>query len=102
MLGNKQRSVRFDDDLDICLGEAELLGKSRKGGENDRNSGQNRKEEPPPDGQDQPLDQNSTLGGSAAASGASKNSRTLNPNIPAMRLAGATWTELLKVSTASL
>jgi hypothetical protein len=56
VLGHEEGSVRFDDDLDVRLRQAELLRKRRQGWKDDRGSDQNCKEEPPPDGQDRPPD----------------------------------------------
>jgi hypothetical protein len=56
VLGHEERSVRFDDDLDVCLRQAEFLRESRNGRKGDRASDQNCKEAPPPYGQGRPPD----------------------------------------------
>jgi hypothetical protein len=56
VLGYEEGSVRFDDDLDVRLRQAEFLCKGRQGRKDDRGSDQNCKEAPPPYGQDRPPD----------------------------------------------
>ncbi len=56
MFGHAERSIRFHDDLDVRLRQAEFLRKGGHGRKGDRASDQNRKEAPPPQSQDRPPD----------------------------------------------
>ena len=103
-LGDDHRSVRGDVDQHIGLGKGEGLGQRRErqcqrqehcGGQ--RHGAGDARAAP-----SRHVGQNWTRGASSAASGASKNSRTLNPVSEATMLDGTVCTRLLKVSTVSL